>query len=75
MMPGPKPKSLLKAVLVWSLIFVPPVVTEDAAGAAVLVTVVLLFVVSAFVNEAWTASIANADAAAKECLKFLFRAA
>ena len=53
---------------------VPPVVTEDAAGAAELLTVVLLLVVSAFVNEACSTRRASTDAAAIECLKFFFRA-
>ena len=45
-------------------------VTEDAAGAAVLLTVVLLFVVSALANGACPASSPSADAAAKELLGF-----
>ena len=54
--------------------FVPPVVTDEAAGAAVLLTVVLLFVVSAFVNGRSKASRVIPTAAAKECLKLFFRA-
>jgi len=38
-----------------------------------LLTVVLLFVVSALANGAFPASSPSADAAAKECLNFFFR--
>ena len=56
------------------MIFVPPVVTEDAAGAAELLTVVLLLVVSALVNGKSKDSRVIATVAAKECLKIFFRA-
>ena len=52
---------------------VPPVVTEDAAGAAELLTVVLLLVVSAFVNDVCAVSMTSAYAAAIEYLRFFFR--
>ena len=48
-------------------------VTEDAAGAAVLLTVVLLFVVSALEDVAWAVKRPTANVAAENRMKFVFR--